>query len=396
MDKKAWVHQLKKQIKKRGEKKASWYVSWNDPEGNRCTQSCGPGTIGNTAANKLADKIHAQLITGTYKPKAKTTWEKLRTDYTEKIASRFDAPSRQAVEMALNNFERISKPKYVKAITSDSIDGYVAKRLAEFSQRTGSAERSTKKQLTKVSPATVNKELRYVRLVLNVAKEWKIIQDVPKIRFLKLQKLLPTFIPPEHFAAIYAACRVATMPGDVPNIKPAVWWRGLLVTAYMTGWRIGQLKSLKWTDVDLEAGTAVTRADAVGNKGKREERIPLHPLVLEHLRQLAGSFDTHVFPWTENARNLWPEFQRIQAAAKLPDGKPMPQAGKHGGWYGFHDARRGFATMNAASMDLFELQGLMQHKTLETTREYVNMAKRYNETVKNLFVPQNLRVSDVG
>lgn len=74
----------------------------------------------------------------------------------------------------------------------------------------------------------------------------------------------------------------------------------------------------------------------------------------------------------------------------------MPKGGKRGDWYGFHDLRRGFATMNAGSMDLFELQGLMQHKTLETTRKYVNMAKRYNETVKNLFVPQNLRISEVG
>ena len=203
-------------------------------------------------------------------------------------------------------------------------------------------------------------------------------------------------MPPDHFAAIYTACSTATRPGNIPNITPAVWWRALLVTAYMTGWRIGQLKSLKWSDVDMEAGTAITRARVSGNKGKREERIPLHPLVLENLMQMAGSFDTHVFPRNDNPRNLWPEFQAIQGSAKLANGKPMPKGGNRGGWYGFHDARRGFATMNAGSMDLFELQGLMQHKTLETTREYVNMAKRYNETVKNLLVPPNLKIGETG
>ncbi|WP_083842885.1 site-specific integrase [Schlesneria paludicola] len=50
--------------------------------------------------------------------------------------------------------------------------------------------------------------------------------------------------------------------------------------------------------------------------------------------------------------------------------------------------RRGFATLNAESMDLFELQKLMQHKSLETTRGYVNMAKRLNRAVSNLFVPE--------
>ena len=54
----------------------------------------------------------------------------------------------------------------------------------------------------------------------------------------------------------------------------------------------------------------------------------------------------------------------IQAVAKLADGAPMPKAGKRGRWYGFHDLRRGFATMNAGQIDLFELQQLMQHRDL--------------------------------
>ena len=52
--------------------------------------------------------------------------------------------------------------------------------------------------------------------------------------------------------------------------------------------------------------------------------------------------------------------------------------------------------MNAATINLFELHGLMQHKSLETTRQYVNMAKGYDETVKNLFVPPNLTNGKTG
>ena len=92
------------------------------------------------------------------------------------------------------------------------------------------------------------------------------------------------------------------------------------------------------------------------------------------------------FPWSRGRRQLWPEFHRIQNAAKLADGSPIPKGGKNG-FYGFHDIRRGFATMNAASMDLFELQALMQHKTLTTTQGYVSMAKRLLKPVNNLFVP---------
>ena len=73
----------------------------------------------------------------------------------------------------------------------------------------------------------------------------------------------------------------------------------------------------------------------------------------------------------------------------------MPKGGKNG-WYGFHDVRRGFATMNAESMDLFELQALMQHKTLATTQGYVAMAKRLQKPVSNLFVPSIPKIGETA
>ena len=42
-------------------------------------------------------------------------------------------------------------------------------------------------------------------------------------------------------------------------------------------------------------------------------------------------------------------------------------------------------------MDLFELQALMQYRSLETTKLYVNMAKRLNKVVDGLFVPDVLK-----
>lgn len=93
---------------------------------------------------------------------------------------------------------------------------------------------------------------------------------------------------------------------------------------------------------------------------------------------------------------MWPTFHAIQANAKLADDKPLPKAGKGGGWYGFHDLRRGFATMNAGNMDLFELQALMQHKSLTTTQGYVNMSMRLQKPVDNLYVPPVLKVAKSG
>lgn len=374
----AWVHQIKSQVEKYGADNASWCVSWREPDGTQRRRSCGPGSKGLKAAEKLADKTHSELVTGTYQVKAKELWDKFTTDYKNKIVAKMPSASRKSIHDTLALFTKLAKPKYVATITTEKIDAFITERL----KANGIKKR-------KLSPATVNKDLRNLRTALRVAHDWGLIAKVPKFRMQKETESLKTYITPEHFAAVYQACGSAKAP-SVPNIDAADWWRALFVLLYMTGWRVGQALSLKWADVDLDGATAITRADANGNKGKRDERIPLHPVVVEHLRNLK-TFDERVFPWDQHYRKLWVHLWIIQKAATLPghtehDPKPLPQCGRNG-WYGFHDIRRAFATCNAADMDLFELQKLMQHKSLATTQRYVNMASKLNAKVQNLFVP---------
>ena len=149
------------------------------------------------------------------------------------------------------------------------------------------------------------------------------------------------------------------------------------MTAFMTGWRISSLMALTWDNVDLEAGTALSAA--ADNKGDRDQFIPLHPIVIEHLKALKVAFTTQVFPWSLAREMLWKQFQRLQKAA---DVKPAKKT-----WYGFHDVRRGFATYNANRMTADALQALMGYKDYATTQRYINMARQLNPTVANLFVP---------
>jgi integrase len=97
-------------------------------------------------------------------------------------------------------------------------------------------------------------------------------------------KKLARYMTGDHFAAVYNACDVARHPkGHL--YPPADWWRALVVTGYMTGWRISDILGLRREDVDLDAGVAVTRWDQ--GKGKRDDWVRLHPVVVEHLRRLA-------------------------------------------------------------------------------------------------------------
>jgi integrase len=205
----------------------------------------------------------------------------------------------------------------------------------------------------------------------------------------KVVKKLPTYVTGDHFAQIYAACDKARFPEDLPNVAAADWWRALVTMGYMTGWRISDMLGLRRDDLDLEAGTAVTRGK--DNKGKRDERVKLHPVVVEHLRRIVG-FGPLVFVWNHDRRTLHTEFARVQEAAGIR--LACHDEHEHTRYchvYGFHDLRRAFATMNADKLTPDALQALMRHKSYQTTQVYINMARQMDAAVASLHVPDVLR-----
>jgi integrase len=371
---KAWIYQDDKQVKKRGEEKASWYVGWLAPDGARKCKSCGPGEEGKRNAEKLRKKREAELIEGTYDSAAKRTWADFRKDYEKRIAEGLDPRTRLLTFQALDNFERLVKPVKMCGIKTQTIDDFIRKRRAERGKKKGST----------VSPATVNKDLRHIRAVLTIAVEWGDLKERPRFRMVKEPKKLVTFVTGDHFAAIYGACDEAKLPRRLPY-PASDWWRGLLAMAYMTGWRISELLAFRREDLDLEEGTAITLAE--DNKGDRDDKVKLHPFVIDHLKKLA-SFEPTVFPWPHDRRTLDDEFDRIQKAA----GIDLTCRRKHEHteacrYYGFHDLRRAFATQNAPRLTADALQKLMRHKSYTTTQRYISMSTQLDEAVDRLFVP---------
>jgi integrase len=361
-----WIFQDPKQVAKHGKAKAAFYVGWYDPEGKRRCKSCGAGSFGKREAKRLRRKRRAELIGGNYQSPAKKTWKDFRKYIDTLILPGLSVTTRYEVRGALKHFERIIRPVIVSALRTAHIDRYAAVRRGDDGKVKGS----------KVSAATINKELRHLKAVFRKCQEEMGLKDLPKFHRQRETPELRTYVPPEHFAALYHACKAAKLPKR-KTFTAADWWKGLLIMAYLTGWRIGALLALRREDVDFEKATAVSRA--VDVKGKRGVKTPLHSIVIEHLKRIPG-FSPVVFPWPHPRRRLYDEFELIQEAAGVrPEGRK-----EH---YGFHDLRRAFATLNADRLTAEQLQTIMQHKSFQTTLGYIDRARKMNPALQNVFVP---------
>ncbi len=265
-------------------------------------------------------------------------------------------------------------PAYVDTITTADIDRFTAKR---FQDRQLGADDDG--EFPELSPASVNKDLRALKVAFRKAHQWGMLSTPPVFTMLREPERDPYFIDDDAFKALYDACGSLARP-EGRRYPAADWWRALLCFAYMTGWRVGEILDLRRADVDLDAGIATVDADST--KGRRTARVELHPIVVDHLRAIV-EFQPLVFEWPHHERTLWTDFTALKAAAGLE----FPGA--------FHRLRFGFANANVDALPADLLQKLMRHQAASTTRRYINAAERMKRagTAARLHVPDVLKVA---
>ncbi len=367
---KAWLFQDFRQKQKLGDD-CPWSVGWIDPDGKKKSRRLGS----KSAAEKHQRKIEGQLAAGVYENSSRKDWKTFRVEYEAKILPRLKPSTGEVIRSVLGHFERLIKPGKVSKITTSTIDDFIAKRQVDGGKRPGS----------KLSAATINKDLRHLKAALRVAAEWGYIAKVPKLRRVREDSLMGAVMTEAHFQAIYNACDKAALP-ETAGYTAAEWWRALLVFAITTGWRVQEILSLRRDDLDTKTGAVVTRA--ADNKGRRDESDYLPEAALDHVNRLAG-FSPLVFPWPHPGKYLWEEFHRIQKAAGIA--LDCPQAGRHEcgdtcRYYGFHALRRGYATFNA-ELPAPVLQRKMRHKSFTTTLRYIALADRMKQAADVIHVP---------
>jgi integrase len=379
---KCWIFQKPEDVRKLGADKANWYVGFYEPDGHRRKKSFGPGFLGKKKAEKRKHQLEEELSTGTYKIQSRKTWAEFRQEYEAKVLAGKALGTQGVAKSCLDQFERIVKPARMFNFSTATIDGFIAKRRKERGVKRGSV----------ISPATVNRDLRHLKAALRIAKDWGCLAEMPKFRMEKEPGKLPTYVLGDDFARMYGACEHARKPRNIPGVTPADWWRGLLAFGYMSGWRIGDMLALRKDRLDLDAGIAISRHK--DNKAKRDDRIKLHQVVIEHLRPLvdAKSPSPLVFPWNYRASSIYADFAKIQEKAGIHlDCDGEHEHSRFCFVYSFHDLRRAFASLNADTLTPDALQKLMRHKSYTTTQRYINLARQMDKAVESLHVPDILK-----
>lgn len=232
-----------------------------------------------------------------------------------------------------------------------------------------------------LSPSSINTTWRTLKAILRrIARQetgnpWGegIIEHVPQMRLVREVLSLPRRVSLNDLAAFYVACRHAQYPRRGPH--PSDWWRALLVTAYCTGLRRGDLIALEWSQIDLQAAEITFAA----SKTQKAAVLPLHPCAVAHLERIRTTGQCRVFRSMKTRDSISGSFYTRWRWIMERSAVAEP--------FTLHDVRRTIASeIDRARPGLGSV--LLQHSPRSvTSRFYLNQLDELREALADLRLP---------
>ncbi|MBX3405110.1 MAG: site-specific integrase [Phycisphaeraceae bacterium] len=197
--------------------------------------------------------------------------------------------------------------------------------------------------------------LRWARATKRVNEN--VAEDVPKARELGGGHVTRAFSPAEA-AAIIEYARRDGLNNPNPRRKARDRWL-VYLTAWFTGLRRSELRSVKVRSLNLLSVPPRIQLEARSAKARRAETVPLHPELLEPLRNLAAGKgpDDLLFPHVRD--EVVAEDIEAAGVPRMVDGRTS----------GMHSFRKGMATELArAGVVEGVAQALLRHSDPRLTR----------------------------
>jgi integrase len=215
----------------------------------------------------------------------------------------------------------------------------------------------------------------FMRTLLSKAVELKVIRkdEAPEIPLPQKPDKLPDAPSEEEVAAWLA-------------VKPAKWITLAVVLAVFVGMRMGELRELRRSDLDLKAGVVRVRRAMSGNevsttKGKKERLVPLHPSLRAMLAPMLDRLQPNDLV-LRNRAGKQPSRQAVLTAFKA-----LCRAAGTREW-SFHSLRHNFVTtLLRLGGSAIAVQQLAGHTKLETTERYAHGASAAQRRQTILLLP---------
>ena len=190
------------------------------------------------------------------------------------------------------------------------IDEYRALRLAETTRRGGPP-----------CPATLDRELAQLKRMASYALECGRLKSNPlmHVKLLRKPNVRQSVIDEETFSKLVDAAGAEFRP--------------ILVMAYDTGMRKGEILNLLWSQIDLKAGTV--RLGAEDTKTNRARTIILTARALDAIKRRPRQLRSEYVFFNPSTGKGWVNIDAPFAEARAAIGRPDL-------W--FHDLRRSFVT----------------------------------------------------
>jgi integrase len=237
-----------------------WWVKFT-VNGHRVQESAG------TADKRQAQEYHDRRKAELWEQqrlgvKPRRVWDEAVLRYLEESAHK---PGMVTFRYHLRWMQPHLEGMDLDKITRDVVD-----RLIQAGQREG------------VTNTTVNRRMQVLRAILRKAmQEWEWIDRVPRFRMLKESKGRVRFLTRQE------AARLLT------ELPPHL--RAMTRFTLATGLRQGNVKRLRWAQVDLEKRRAWINAEEA--KGRRAIPVPLNAEALQVIEEQRGWHPEYVFTY---------------------------------------------------------------------------------------------------
>lgn len=247
-------------------------------------------------------------------------------------------------------------------------------------------------------PVTYNGYLRYLRLITDHAVDMGYLEVnwFRRVKTAPIGKVPPKLVSDNDLWRLFAHLR-----SNADRYKPAWFWEIVCKTLYFTGIRRRQLVNLRIGDINFQAGLIHLRYE--GSKTLREWSIPLHPDLIDdftHLMQQSRKSlgralrtDDPLFhierfndrytpnehdPELMNPRAITAFFRRLNDNAGLR--------------LSAHKFRHTLATNlcnpEKGDPDIFAVQAILGHTSINTTRNYVSTSTdRLTNVMRQIQMP---------